>query len=62
MFIILITFSLGFSKKVKEIVYVVVVREEIYTHMKPLETFSMQNIRTSMLKRFLLCRAAAHKR
>ena len=44
-FVILITFSLGFPKRVKVITSVLVVREETYTYMKPLGKFSMQNTR-----------------
>lgn len=38
-FVILITFSLGFPKRIKVITSVLVVREETYTYMKPLGNF-----------------------
>lgn len=52
MFIILITFLLGFPKEVKEVASVLVFREETVTHKKPLRKFSMQNIKTGMIRGF----------
>lgn len=52
MFIILITFLLGFPKKVKEIVSVLVIREGTDTHKKLLRKFSMRNIKTGMIRGF----------
>lgn len=51
-FIILITFSSGFPKKIKEVGPVREVGEETHIYMKPLGKFLMQNIRISMIKGF----------